>query len=125
MPACLKSISEIDLERDEMKSYHINAYVFNADIQCCDCVAEWAFNELIEEGYTKGDIESIVRNVGLEYDAGVYGYRSEILLRKLSELWQIDLENEYSWDSDDFPKVVFADQIEETEYCGICHEELP
>lgn len=105
-----------------MKSYHIAAYVFQADIVCCDCIAEWAQKEIVEEGYTKADVESVVRNVGLEYDAGVFGYRSEILLRFLADLWRIDLEDEYSWDSDDFPKVVFADQIEDTEYCGMCHE---
>jgi len=107
-----------------MKSWHIAGYTHCAEIQCCDCVANWAENELILEGYTQGDIDLIVRNVGLEYDAGVFGYRSEILLRQLSELWQINLEDEYSWDSDDFPKVVFADQIESDEYCGVCLEKI-
>ena len=107
-----------------MKSYHVAAYTFNADIQCCDCIAEWAEEELIAEGDTRGDIENIVRNVGLEYDAGVFGYRSEILLRELAELWQISLEDEYSYDSDDFPKVVFADQVVEDEYCGTCLEKI-
>lgn len=108
-----------------MKSFHIAAYSFQAEIVCCDCIAEWAFNELIQEDFTKDEIESYVRNVGLGYDAGVFAYRSEILLRWLAELWHIDLEDEYSWDSMDFPKVVFADQIEETEWCPLCHEELP
>lgn len=108
-----------------MKSYHIAAYVFNADINCCDCIAEWAENELIKEGYTNEDVESLIRNVGLGYDAGVFGYRSEILLRYLAGLLRIDLEDEYSWDSDDFPKVVFADQIEDREFCGLCLEEIP
>jgi len=105
--------------------FHIVAYGHEADIKCCDCVAEWANDELLEEGFIQPDIESIVRNVGLEYDAGVYGYRSEILLRQLAVAWQIELEDEYSYDSMDFPKVIFADQVEDTEYCGVCGEEIP
>lgn len=107
-----------------MKSWHVAAYTFKAEIRCPDCIAEWAEKELLQEAYTKSDIESMVRNVGLEYDAGIYGYRSEILLRQLAELWQIHLEDEYSYDSDDFPKIVFADQIEENEYCGNCLERI-
>lgn len=108
-----------------MKSYHIAAYTYRADIWCCDCVAEWANDELLEEKLTQPEIESIIRNVGLEYDAGVYGYRSEILLRQLAQRLQINLEDEYSYDTDDFPKVVFADQVEDTERCGVCRDEIP
>jgi len=107
-----------------MKSFHIAAYVFNADIICCDCIAEWAEKELSEEGLSENDIQEII-DEGLGYDSGVFGYRSEILVSKLAELWRINLEDQYSWDSDDFPKVVFADMVEDTEYCGICHEEIP
>jgi len=108
-----------------MKSYHIAGYVFHAEIQCCDCVAEWTSDELRQEGYTLRDVDLIVQNNPLEYDSGVFGYRSEILLRKLAKLWQINLEDEYSWDSDDFPKLIFADQIEDNEYCGKCGDKIP
>jgi len=108
-----------------MMPFHIVAYTFKADIACCDCIAKWAKNEIVQEGYTRADVESVVRNVGLEYDAGVYGYRSEILLKFLGDLWKIDLKDEYSWDSDDFPKVIFSDQIEDREFCGTCHKEIP
>lgn len=107
-----------------MKSFHINAYVFQADIVCCDCIAEWAEKELKEEGYTPSDIESVVRDKGPAYDVGFLAYRSSALLDELSTVWQINVEDEYSYDSDDFPKVVFADQIEGKEYCGTCHEEI-
>jgi len=108
-----------------MQPFHISAYVFKADIVCCDCIAEWAMNELIQEGSNKPDVEVLIRNVGLGYDAGVYAYRSEIILRQLAGNRGIDLENEYSWDSDDFPKVVFADMVEDKENCGTCHKEIP
>jgi len=107
-----------------MKSYHIVAYVHCAEIRCCDCVAEWTEKELLNEGFTESDVDLMIRNEGLTYDAGVFGYRSETLLRRLAELWQINLEDEYSWDSDDFPKVVFADQMEDEEYCGVCLEKI-
>src|SRR3972149_2137466 len=90
--------------------FHIMAYVHTAEMKCCDCIAEWAETELRQEMFSLRDIDLIVQNNPLEYDAGVYGYRSEILLRKLAALWEINLEDEYSWDSDDFPKVVFAAQ---------------
>lgn len=36
----------------------------------------------------------------------------------------IDIEDEHTFDSDDFPKVIFADQIEEDETCATCGEVL-
>ena len=108
-----------------MKSYHLSGYVFNADIVCCDCIADWAAKELIEEGYTERDVEIIVREAGPSYDVGFFAYRSEALLSRLAELWRINIEDEYSFDSDDFPKIIFADQVEDVEYCGTCHEEIP
>jgi hypothetical protein len=109
----------------EMKSFHIAAYSFNADIMCCDCVAQWAKNELMKEGYESDTVEEIAMYDGLSYDAGVFGYRSEVLTRHLASIRKINLEDEYSWDSDDFPKVIFADQVEDKEYCGNCHELIP
>src|SRR5574342_1031489 len=100
-----------------MKSYHIAAYAFQAEIDCPDCIAEWAENELRQEGYTISDIDKIVYNNPSTVDVGLFDERSEILLDKLAELWQINLEDEYSYDSGDFPKVAFVDQIEDV-YCG-------
>jgi len=108
-----------------MESYHIAGYTFSADIHCCDCIAEWARKELMNEGYSTNDIEDIAMNSGKEYDVGFFAYRSEALIYKLAEVREIDVEDEYSYDSDDFPKIIFADQIEEDEYCGTCHEILP
>jgi cytochrome c556 len=36
----------------------------------------------------------------------------------------IDRYNEATYDSGDFPKVIFRDMIEETEHCGNCHDTL-
>ncbi|MFI5405110.1 MAG: hypothetical protein ACHQ1D_01215 [Nitrososphaerales archaeon] len=108
-----------------MKSFHIAAYVFQADIVCCDCIAEWAKNELMKEGYAEETVEEIAMYHGVGYDAGVFGHRSETLLHYIASHRGLNLEDDYSYDSDDFPKVVFADQVEGKEYCGTCHEVIP
>lgn len=100
--------------------FFIDAYVFQAEIVCPDCIAEWAAEELKIEEYNVVDIEQVVRDKGPAYNVGVSAYRAEALLEELATIWNINLEDEYSWDSDDFPKVIFADQIEDKEYCGRC-----
>lgn len=107
-----------------MKSFHIAAYVFNAEIKCCDCVANWAEKELRNLGDATEEINEVA-SLGPGYDSGVFGWRSESLLRSLAGGWGINIEDEYSYDSDDFPKVVFADQIETREYCGECLRKIP
>ena len=106
-----------------MKSFHIEAYTFCADNVCTDCVANWAKQELMKEGYTPKTIEDIAFYEGPDYDCGVFAYRSEGLLKVLAPLRNIDVSNEFSYDSDDFPKVIFADQVEEDFYCGWCLNE--
>jgi hypothetical protein len=46
-------------------------------------------------------------------------------LHELAAAFQIDRENEHSFDSDDFPKVIFASQVEDSsEVCGGCGRPL-
>lgn len=47
-------------------------------------------------------------------------------LTEIAAAFQIDRQNEHSFDSDkDFPKVIFASQVESSsELCGACHEPL-
>jgi hypothetical protein len=105
-----------------MKSFHISAYTYKADIWCCGCVAEMAEEYLQSQDFTMREIENLVTGPG--YDCGVSAYRSESLLLEMAELKNINLRNHYSFDSDDFPKVVFADQMENQEYCGNCMEKI-
>ncbi len=100
--------------------FHIAAYTFKADTRCCDCVAKWASKKLMKKGYTENDVEIVVRDMGPNYDVGVYAYRSESLLEELAIIKKINLEDPYSYDSDDFPKLIFSDQIENKERCGKC-----
>jgi hypothetical protein len=83
----------------------IVAYTYLADIHCENCIA-FKFEQPEDEAPSAmtHDAEEI-----LDYAAKQRG---------------IDRMDEYSFDSDEFPKVVFSTQIEDDEYCGTCHNEI-
>lgn len=83
------------------KSFDIAAYTFQADIYCPDCIISQ-----VEPGSTRE------------------GYSYEALLDEIAAERGIQRMDEHTFDSDDFPKVVFHDSIEESEFCGCCHEEI-
>jgi len=39
----------------------------------------------------------------------------------LARLAGVDREDEYTFDTDDFPKVIVADQVQDDEFCGAGH----
>lgn len=49
---------------------------------------------------------------------------TEANLAEIAAAFSIDRMDERSYDSDEFPKVIFAIQLEEDERCGACGEEL-
>ena len=80
----------------------IVAYVFQAEILCPHCTAK-----AVAPLMTPSSLQSphdIIREVGLAHG--------------------VNVDDEHTFDSDDFPKVVFRSQIEEPEHCGTCHEEI-
>lgn len=79
-----------------MRSYDIVAYIYRADMYCSMCIVEQVT------------------------DGVVYDLNTAVALGALADQRGIDREDERSYDSGDFPKVVFADQIEDDEYCGAC-----
>lgn len=81
--------------------FDIVGYAYKADLYCPDCILD-----LCSEGE--------------EYDprAG-----TEENLDRYAERLGIDREDERSFDSDVFPKVVFRDQLEGSERCS-CGEQL-
>lgn len=95
-----------------MKSYTIVSYAYKADIWCGDCVVEEVCKDRNIENPEQWDAEQsldiIAENISW----------SEIMSQNF------DRYDEYSFDSDEFPKVIFADQIEEDEYCCKCHEKV-
>jgi hypothetical protein len=92
-----------------MHSGDIIAYTYRADNYCPDCIipellkrAEIAAKADTSEGLWRWDVEG-------ELDA-------------IARIVGIDRQDENTFDSDDFPKVVFADMVEdEDERCGNCH----
>lgn len=49
---------------------------------------------------------------------------SEAFLSELAAAFDIDYADPYSYDSDDFPKVIFASDVTEDDVCGVCYERL-
>jgi hypothetical protein len=88
-----------------MKSYDLVGYTYRADTYCPKCIEDFA--------------EIAIFVLDPNYD--------EILLDPISvwaKLAKIDMEDEHSYDSYEFPKVILADQVEFAEYCGGCHNPL-
>lgn len=96
-----------------MRSDTIVGYTYNADIYCTDCI--------VDELQTRGDL----------MDAYPAGFDTEAWLNRCAAIVGIDRFDEGTFDSGDFPKVVFADSAADYEFsegeaerCGRCHEAL-
>lgn len=84
-----------------MKSFAIVGYTFNAETLHPICMVE---------RYIAGGVLS----------PGARGMSAEDALDQAAEVAGVNREDEYSYDSDEFPKVVFADSVDEVEYCDSC-----
>lgn len=95
-----------------MASTDIVAYTYRADIYCPDCIIDQLPTGPDEmfDGWAIAD--------GADYIS------TEDNLSEIAAAFQIDRFDESSFDSSDFPKVVFDSQIEFTEYCGQCGAEI-
>lgn len=93
----------------------IVGYTFQADIFCPDHIAEEVRRTLSADLWHPVD-----------EDGGEYPWDAEWILDQWADLCDIDRYNEHTFDSDDFPKVIFSGQVEGTEYCGNadCEETL-
>ena len=90
-----------------MKAYDIVGYTFDADTYCPECVLdianEWLYADGVKVGYM----------------------RVEDALDAWATSAKITRDDEWTFDSGDFPKVVFCDSVEDdTEVCGNCFEPL-
>lgn len=113
-----------------MKSWTIVGYTYQADHYCPDCILDqvkaryrawYPHHHTAAWGHSTEDTLDVVAN----------------RLRDLGVLPSIDRTDERSFDSGDFPKVIFADQVHDTctadegykpgqcgDSCGGCHEPL-
>lgn len=87
-----------------MALYDIVAYTYNADLYCPHCIEGIALKEM--------------GGAFLAYT------NPEERLDRWAEKLGIDRQDETTYDSGDFPKVVFRDMLDGTEHCGRCHNEL-
>lgn len=98
-----------------MKAYDIVGYTYQADQYCTDCIMDQVRADLPEELH--GPVDE---------DGGEYPWDAEWFLTQIALHTDIDRMDEHTFDSDDFPKVIFASQVEDTEHCGNpdCEETL-
>ena len=88
-----------------VKSYDIAGYTYAADTYCGLCI--------IDEMIRRGDASPAARDMS-----------TEDVLWQCARAAGIDYDDLYSFDSDEFPKPFVVDQVEGTEYCASCHEDL-
>lgn len=101
-----------------MPSDAVVAYTYQADTFCPDCTVRMTFGAyLASQGFNRLGIRALQNFV-------VENIKEEKILDYLAERDLIDRYDEHSFDSQDFPKVVFESQLDTTEYCGECREEL-
>jgi hypothetical protein len=84
-------------------STDIVGYVYQADIWCRDCIVAGLSRNSFD-GWALPNVEA-----RLDYIANARG---------------VDRMDESSYDSDEFPKVIFEDSRQDGETCGKCGEEL-
>jgi len=82
----------------------VTAYTYHADIYCPTCV--------IETMLVNGEASPAARDMG-----------AEAALDQIASANAIDRYDETTFDSDDFPKVVFPNMLD-GEQCGGCGEPL-
>jgi hypothetical protein len=83
----------------------IAGYTYKAAQYCPNCIVDKVLNSMGLEGH------------GLSYD-------TEEALERLAISEGIERYDEHTFDSDDFPKVIFSDWIEPDQHCSACGEEL-
>lgn len=90
-----------------MHTYSIVGYIYRADNYCVGCIEDAVVDSLSTEEREQG-----------------WGSVYRPCMTEVAHEFDIDPDDEASYDSDEFPKVIFADQCEEGERCGSCFEEL-
>ncbi len=83
----------------------IAAYSYRAEILCPACT--------IEALVAAGDAAPAARDMP-----------AEAVLNQCAGALAVDRDDETTFDSDEFPKVVHLDQVADSEQCGACHQKL-
>ena len=88
-----------------MQPFTIVAYTFHADIYCPTCVISEMEQDPNYDGWA---------------DCSIPPMSTEDNLSEVAHAFGIDRMDESTFDSDAFPKVIFADQIDGHIGCGRC-----
>lgn len=88
-----------------MRSDTIVAYSYQADIYCPTCIVE----TMIGQGIASPAARDMSEEAVMDQCAGAMA---------------IDRMDEATFDSGEFPKIVFVDELKTDEHCGSCHEPL-
>lgn len=88
-------------------SFDIVGYTYKADIYCGECVLDELARDI---------------NAGYVEAAREMGFSTEKVLNRLALRIPLDREREETFDSGDFPKVIFRDQtdVADDEQCSMC-----
>jgi hypothetical protein len=89
----------------------IAAYDYKADRYCAACAVQHMKNTLSAAEWER-------------YRQSDWPVTDEADLDVMAEIRGIDREDESTFDSDDFPKVVFRDMLQEDDRCGSCYARL-
>ncbi len=93
------------------KAWDIVGYTFQAENYCSGCI-----------------IDQLPTGPGQTYDgwalAPGVSMPVEANLNEIAYAFGIDRNDETTFDSGDFPKVILSSMVEDTEYCGACGGEL-
>lgn len=94
-----------------MKATDIVGYTFSADNYCPGCIMD-----VLPTGEGEAyDGWALAKGVSMSVEAN---------LHEIAFAFGIDYDDLSSYDSGDFPKPIFASQVEDDEPCGKCHEPL-
>ncbi len=90
-----------------MNSWQIVAYTYQAEILCPGCTQKKVYATHLDS-----------------LSPAAQDLTPEVMLDQLAEYLLLDREEEHGFDSDDFPKLVLASQVDEAEDCGECGEAI-
>lgn len=88
---------------------NIVGYTYRADVYCPLCI-----------------LHALRTGEGQEFDGweDLTNMGTEDNLAEIAYAFQIDRMDEWTFDSDHFPKVIFSSQVEDDEPCATCGENL-
>jgi hypothetical protein len=96
-----------------VKSWAVVGYTYQAEILCGSCTASRVTANPGDTAH--GTRPPLYRRTPEQ---------AEQIIATAARIKGVDRDDEHTYDSGDFPKVIFADQVDASERCGLCHSAL-